>query len=251
MSLQKFQKSFLKTIDGENNLWLKTHIIPGGSLSIEQSIDVYRGDYVARLSEAIGESFESIWFVLGDEDFFKLSHDYIKNNPSQVRDLGSYGTNLPEYIVSTSYQEEFPFLSELARYEQTFWRFFHSDPVNAYDPFGQIAAEDLGHSRWLMPELSLLGSWDFDIPAIFAAREGIADESELDFEIPTACLMLKLDQNIKTFRLTNNQYSTLANLAEGATIEEALCGTPNEIQGLFALLKQQGIPLRRRFEGAS
>lgn len=251
MSLVQFQKKFLSSISNQTENWFKEHITPGGTLTQEAAINVYRGDYYARLSEAIGERYESVWFVLGDEDFLQLAREFIESNPSGVRDLGSYAEEFPQYLKACSHHDEFPFLSDLAFFEQNFWRLFHSPPANSYDPFGAIAAEDLGNTRWLLPEGSFLQSWDYDIPLIFAAREGKAEDEELDYEHAAAVLMIKLEQNVRIIRLTPNQYAILGNLNEGATLEEALVGEPTEIQNLFTLLKGQGIPLRRRFEGAS
>lgn len=251
MSLVQFQKSFLSSISASTDQWLKENIKPGGTLTHENAINVYRGDYYARLTEAIGESFESVWFVLGDEDFLSLAREYVEKNPSDVRDLGSYAKSFPEFIRNTTHIGDFPFLGDLAEFEQHFWQLFHSPPVNSYDPFGAIASEDLGNTKWLLPEGSLLRAWGYDIPLLFAAREGQAEDVELDFEKPASVLMLKLEQNIRVLPLSLSQYEILANLEEGSTLEDALIGEPKEIQNLFALLKEQGIPLRRRFEGAS
>ena len=77
--MKKFQKNFVNgVVNGNLSEYLESKIIPVGSLNQKQVLQVYTNDYYARLTEALGESFEAIWAVLGDEEFFKVCHEYIK-----------------------------------------------------------------------------------------------------------------------------------------------------------------------------
>ena len=246
MSLEKFQTLFLKSIKNPSDPWLLNSIVPAGKLDHEGAFQVYRNDYYARLSEAIGENYESVWFVLGDSDFFALTRSFIEGNASSVRDLSSYGKTFPEFIATTEYQKEFSFLSDLACFERHFWQLFHAPSTTSCDSFGELDLSTLGDSRWALPEGALLSSWDYDIPMIFSAREGKSEDFDIDFEHSSACLLVKLDERVEIFRLSASQFITLMQLDKGIRLADALSGTPAEIQELFALLKHERIPLRLR-----
>lgn len=250
MKLDEFQINFLHSIKNPTSKQLVKSINPAGSLDAEGSVQVYRKDYLARLSEAMGEHYESIWFVLGDEDFFDLVRKYIISHPSSVRDLGSYGQDFSKFLSQQECIQDFPFISKLAEFECKFWKLFHSRSVETFDAFAEISPENLASSRWHFPQLAYLFQWDWDVPAIFAARENVADDMDIDWEKPSFCLLIKLNHNVRIINLTSNQFSVLKAIDAGETIEQSLCGEAAEIQALFGLLRTEAIPLLKREEGA-
>ncbi len=249
MKLADFQKIFLKSISNDHSIDLESLIKPAGSLNAQQAIQVYRGDYKARLSEAIGELYESIWYVLGDEDFFNVAKDYIDTHPSTVKELGSYAQDFPQYLKAHPLVEDFPFLSQLAEFEQTFWQLFHQEETQVFDPFIEIDASELGQTKFKMPDHCRLFSWPWSIDKIFEARSG-ENEQEINWDVPSSCMLVKLNQKISIFNLSENQYKTLINIAGGCSIESSLEGSAEEISSLFSLLRTQMIPLRKISTGA-
>jgi len=245
LKLADFQKTFLNSIQDDQNIELQSLIKPAGTLSAAQAIQVYRGDYKARLSEAIGELYESIWYVLGDEEFFSVAKEYIESHPSSVKELGSYAKDFPIYLKTHPLSEDFPFLSQLAEFEQIFWKFFHQAETQIYDPFIDIEAKDLGASTFSFPEQCRLFSWPWSIDKIFEARSGESDQ-ELDWDQPSSCMLVKLNQRISVFKLTHHQYRTLCNICNGDSIESSLEGNPEDVSSLFSLLRTQMIPLRKK-----
>jgi len=249
LKLADFQKTFLESISKDQMSELEFFIKPAGTLSPSQAIQVYRGDYKARLSEAIGELYESIWYVLGDEDFFNVAKDYIVTHPSTVKELGSYAKDFPVYLKTHPLSEDFPFLSQLAEFEQVFWQFFHQEETQSFDPFTDIDASELGQAKFQMPDQCRLFSWRWSVDKIFEARSG-ESEQEIEWDLPSSCMLVKLNQKISIFKLSQNQYKTLSNIADGSSIENSLEGSPEEISSLFSLLRTQMIPLRKKSSGA-
>lgn len=221
---------------------LPSHIIPAGTLTASQAIDVYRRDYKARLSEAIGELYESIWYVLGDDEFFNLAKDYIDLHPSSVKELGSYANDFPVFLKSQPITVEFPFLYDLALFEQLFWQFFHDENTYIFDPFESICVDNLGSVVFKLPNQCRLFSWPWAVDKIFEARSG-SSEQEVDWNRPSSCMIIKLNQTIKIFSLSKNQFNTLSNIARESTIESSLEGSPEEVLALFTLLRTEKIPL--------
>ncbi|MGE4107779.1 MAG: DNA-binding domain-containing protein [Bacteriovoracia bacterium] len=97
-----------------------------GTLELQEAVEVYSAGYPARLFEALGETYETIWKVLGDEDFQSLCMAYIEKHPSQYRNLSDYGDDFSDYI-----RDYFPedkvrdLLVDLAKFEWTFKEGFH------------------------------------------------------------------------------------------------------------------------------
>ncbi len=251
MNLKSFQALFLNSVSKVDQLEVCRHIKPGGTLNAEQAMSVYRSDYYARLSEALGEHYESVWFVVGDEEFSALTRLYIDSYPSSVRDLGSYGKEFSEFLSTQEISREFPFLSDLAKFESYFWSVFHSEGLEPYDPFETVDPVLFGNTRWSLPVKSSLFSWNWNIVDIFRAREGKADDVDLDIDRPAACLIIKIMDKVKIFNLSPSQFEIMTGLNTGKSISQALTGEANEVQELFALLRQQRIPLLSRNEGAS
>lgn len=103
-------------------------IIPGGTLkSSQQALEVYARAYHATLTEALGENFEGVWSVVGDDNFFALCDDYIRENPSHSYNLSDYGHHFPYYLAQRAESKNLPFLADLARFEWIFKEIFHSE----------------------------------------------------------------------------------------------------------------------------
>src|SRR5690242_17972840 len=71
---------------------------PGGALTAEAAVGVYRTAYPARLTEQLCETFEGVWSVLGDERFFKRCREYIAGNASPYYSMSDYGAGFPEFL---------------------------------------------------------------------------------------------------------------------------------------------------------
>src|SRR4051812_17487252 len=94
-----YQKIFLDAILGsEVDDNLLANIKPAGSLSNLEALNVYRGDYTARMLEALGKNYEATWVLLGDEEFMDAATRYIKLNPSTYTNLTTYGESFPNFL---------------------------------------------------------------------------------------------------------------------------------------------------------
>ena len=244
MSFHKFQNDFLVSVR-ENKLidGLVDEIVPIGRLDTDRVIKVYNSDYFARMTEALGENFESLWFVLGDEGFFDLCRNYIKKFPSSARDLANYGNEMPKFLQESSYIEEWPFLRDLAEFELNFWKMFHSDyPLvesSILDPL------NLSETRFSFENIILHCS-DWDVVSIWRNRESVADEVEIDWERKTYHLIFRNDVTVHLLELSEKQYSLLFTMQSGNTLGAALEVVDisgEEVQDLFSKLKSQKVPL--------
>lgn len=127
-SLMDFQTQFVKAMFApEQNRSFTDSITPAGQLTNGASaLRIHQRGYVCRLTEALGETYEAVWSVVGDESFFELSEGYIKSHRSSSYNLNDYGRHFAEFIEGTSHMVDFPFLADLARFELAFFDAFHS-----------------------------------------------------------------------------------------------------------------------------
>ena len=132
--LETLQRRFVRSITFLADPELVASVTGGGKLTAAEAVDVYRGGYPARLTEALGETFEACWRVLGDEDFFAAVKDFIARTPSSTHNLSDYGEGFPEFLESRPDAEHAPFLGDLARYEWAYKNLFHVKPHAVLDP---------------------------------------------------------------------------------------------------------------------
>ncbi len=105
---------------------LVASITPGGSLLSADSLDVYRHGFIVRLTESLGDIYEAVWWVTGDEEFFRLAKMFILSKPSHAYNLSSYGHEFPEFLRIERPLPDLPFLPDLAQFEWLFKDIFHT-----------------------------------------------------------------------------------------------------------------------------
>ena len=98
--LEALQRRFVRSVTFLTDPELVRTVTGGGKLTAAEAVEVYRGGYPARLTEALGETYEICWRVLGDEAFFAAAHDYIARAPSRTHNLSDYGADFPEFLES-------------------------------------------------------------------------------------------------------------------------------------------------------
>ena len=123
--LEILQQQFTHSAIGEADSDFVATVYGGGKLSSEEAVEVYRAGYSARMSEALGETFEACWRMLGDEDFLGACRVYARSVPSQSPNLSDYGAEFPEFLLAR-FKKDAPFIGDLARLEWCFKDLFHA-----------------------------------------------------------------------------------------------------------------------------
>jgi hypothetical protein len=85
---------------------------------------VYRHAYTARLIEALGQDFDVLRQIVGDEVFGEIGQAYVAAHPSRHFSLGPLGQHLPAFLASTAPWSARPYLGELAAFEWALRRTF-------------------------------------------------------------------------------------------------------------------------------
>lgn len=198
-------------------------IAPGGTLKCaEDALEVYSRAYKATLTEALGETFEGVWSVLGDERFFDLALDYIRSVPSISFNLSDYGEIFPEFISTHRENKSFPFLKDLARFELIFKDLFHSSKPKIEQLSERFLSLDPDSKITFLPSMRLFKS-KFSVYEIWQKRHDQESEvSETIFNPQFLMLYKGFDQKIWIIKLKCWQYDLIDFLQNGSSIEDAL-----------------------------
>ncbi len=216
----------------------------GGKLSADEALAVYSRGYVARLTEALGETFEACWRVLGDERFFAAAAEYIRRNPSRSANLSDYGDNFLRCQAFESF--EFPFLGDLATYEWEFKELFHVAPHRGLDA-ATLSARAKPDSRFRFGSAHRLLCFQHRVYPIWKRDRN--DDSPLDpgqWQGPEHLLIYKKEGNsIFVRELSAAEFATLNSLRDGRTLADALESAPGmdaeAAQSLFGFIADSGL----------
>jgi len=132
-SLKVLQSRFTTSAFGDVDKNFVSCVQGGGRLSATQAVGVYRNGYPARLSEALGETFEACWRMLGDKNFLATCEAYARKVPSASHNLSDYGRSFPEFLHKR-FGREAPFIFDLAMLEWEYKELFHAAPNAGLKP---------------------------------------------------------------------------------------------------------------------
>ena len=239
-SLASLQKRFAEAVLDASAA--PPEVKPGGTLTAETAIGVYRTAYPARLSEQLCETFEGVWSVLGDEAFFRRCREYIATNPSPYYNMSDYGAGFPEYLKTLPEAKQFPFLFELAEFEWAFKDLFHQKEHAPLD--AQALARLTGESRPRFGAAVRLFRHKFHVAKIWNNRKETPPQPLPGERGGELLVAFKRDGEIYLSFFEEPEFAVLERLAGGASFEQALTAAGLDTERtteLFKFLGQSGI----------
>lgn len=243
MKLAELQRRFVASAYGAVDPRLIASVRGGGRLSSEDAVGVYRSGYPARLSEALGETFEACWRVLGDADFLSACERFARKVPSASHNLSDYGAGFPAFLLR-EFKDDAPFIGELGKLEWEYKNLFHRAPHKSIR--AELLAEqakpdsvlELGTATALLSmKYSVLGIW----------RRDRNDERRIDpaeWNARQHIILFKHGGNdIKHALLSRPEFLTLQNLRAGKKLRNAFADGLDESRTtrLFAFLAENGL----------
>ena len=244
--LESLQRRFVRSITFMADPEFVAAVTGGGSLTAAEAVEVYRGGYPARLTEALGETYEICWRVLGDEGFFAAARAYIARFPSRTYNLSDYGADFPEFLESLPVAADAPYIGDLARFAWTFKELFHAKPGAGLDPAVLAAKARPDSVLRLGPAVRLL-ALRHRVYGIF--RRDNADDTPIaksDWNGSERLILYKKEDNpIHVRELTAPQHDALAALAAGRPLADALAASDGldaeGAQELFGFISDAGL----------
>jgi hypothetical protein len=247
--LETLQRRFVRSITFMADPAFTGAVTGGGRLTAAEAVEVYRGGYPARLTEALGETYETCWRVLGDEAFFAAARDYIARFPSRSHNLSDYGGDFPEFLESLPVAEDAPYLGDLARYAWAFKELFHEKPHAGLDP-AVLAAKARPDAVLRFGSAVRVLALRHRVYSIF--RRDNDDDTpieEASWKGPERLLLYKKEGNpIHVRELSAPEHAALTALASGRPLADALAGADGldtaAVQELFGFISVSGIVSR-------
>lgn len=256
VSLPELQRVFASSLldsSGNTDAALLDQLVPGGSLDAAGALDVYRRGYPIRLIEQLGETFEGVWWTLGDEEFFRLCREFIEGQRSVSYNLSDYGREFPDFLMQSSYLREAPFLPELARFELAFTELFHEaehSHLTAAEVTSGLGAPSV---KLVFGGAMFLRHHEFGVHRLWRLRKGHQEEAAtVDWRKDERLLGYKLGGEIFLRELDPASFAALQALERGDCLGDALSSVASlhpefaadAVQALFANVFQAGIVTR-------
>lgn len=244
--LETAQKRFVRSATFMPDPAFVASVTGGGTLSARAAVEVYARGYVARLTEALGETYEACWRVLGDDHFQSLCRDYIVRFPSTSYNLSDYGADMAAFMTGRDFGLEVPFLPDLARYEWEFKELFHAAPAAGLEP-AALAGRVKEDSRLVFHAASRLLSFGHRVYGIWKRDRADATPLErADWEGEQRLVLYKKESNDLHARvLSETEHAALAALRAGRPLGEALESAPGmdetSAARLFAFVAEAGL----------
>lgn len=199
MNLQNLQDNFINYLynPSKNNILSE---IKDNAIESERLLQIYRNNLFKNLQNSLKITFPLIFKHLGENDFYKISYQYIIQNPSKSNNLDNYGQNFCH--------DQNDFLRNLSRFE---WlrhlSFLSADSkLIIQEDLKKINPEKLFNLKLsLNPSIFLLESdYDFDSQ----------ENSKINY------LIYRKNNQVKTEKIIQNEFTFLIEIKNGLTLYE-------------------------------
>ena len=221
-SLKETQQAFAKSI-------LTGDTQPSGGLEHGERLHVYVDGFLARLYEAMEETYPTLYRVLGHERSVDLVDQYIRTFPPSRPNINLAGEQLSSYLLTHPTSKEHPYLPDLARFEWLLALAFHAAERSPISP-GDL--QNLSSEKWsdmvleFQPHLyPFASSWP--VYSLWKSRKN--DDAE--FTLPksqAACrlILFRRGYELMTSEIDENEHSLLIQLKDGKTLGEVCENLP-------------------------
>lgn len=242
--LEILQQLFTASAVGEADSALVGRIKGGSRLSSAEAVAVYHDGYSARMSEALGETFEACWRVLGDEEFLDACKKYCRSVPSKSHNLSDYGESFPSFLLNR-FQAHAPFIGDLARLEWAYKDLFHARPHTPLTA-EQLSVAVKPNSVLLFGHAVLSLSFSFSVVDIW--RRDRSDATPLnrsDWEGPQCALLYKSGgAHVFSRVLAAPEASVISALLNGIPLDSTLASSSldeSAARNFFSFISQAGL----------
>jgi hypothetical protein len=223
-SLEKFQKDFLASLgDHKPSKKFLQQVMPSIKMGDKKKpIKVYKDGYRARLTEALGETFEACWWVLGDEEFFSVCSSFIRAHPSLHYNLSEYGREFPEFLYNHEVRGEIPFVFDLAHFEWSFKELFHCKQHKGIDPSKILSHKNPSDMKFEFGAACFLFHSKYSIYDLWQKRKDEQNNCSLDLNKEDSLVLYKQNNRIFVDKLSKKEFLLLKYLKQGYSLEQAL-----------------------------
>lgn len=225
-SLQKIQQDLQAyLLEGKQDIFKS--VIADAKSSGQSRLQVYQDAYYARLTEILGNDYIIIKKMLGDAEFEKLAHSYIKASPATNPSIRCYGSHLSDYLLHVAGYA--PMYAEMARFEWSLGETFDAPDKDAisFNDILQIANESWGYLQFIPHPAVKLETFLYNTVEIWSANQNNNPEISVNLmKTPTTYLIWRRGFDFAFVELNPPQADMLQHIFAGKTfgdICESLC----------------------------
>jgi hypothetical protein len=129
----------------DDELTIAQQVAEHGGISRDARLHIYKNAYQMRLKETIDNDHELLGMYLGDDLFDQMVSGYVKTYPSNNTSLRNFADLLPEFLAKYPPFNNYPLISELARFERLLMVAF--DAADA-ERFTREVLLTIPHEQW-------------------------------------------------------------------------------------------------------
>jgi hypothetical protein len=115
MNLQNKFQAYLMHSDAQ----IEQSIVATKNVPVAVRLDIYGNAYRSRLLEALEATYPALKIYMGDDEFYKIGHEYLDKYPSSYRSIRWFGDQLPAFMKEHIPYRDQPQAAELAALEWT------------------------------------------------------------------------------------------------------------------------------------
>jgi hypothetical protein len=224
-SLRELQSGVMHALlDGEPDRAVP--LIVAGGIAPEHALSVYANNARTNFIESLMSSYPAIRRLVGDDYFLATARGFHARHPSRSGDLQPAGTRFAQYLSELHGDDEFRYLSEVARLE---WLIQETLLAAEHGPLdlaklGAVAAVDYDDLRFYLHPSARLFASEFPCVRIWEANVGSDAEPELiDLGSgPDRALLVRNRGQLKCHRLNHGELGFLQSVHAGERFAAAV-----------------------------
>lgn len=214
-------------------------VVRSDTLTSLERVGIYRGMYLARLSEALESDYPAVRHFLGEDPFYDLTRRYVDAYPSRSYTLNRLGDHLPDFIATQPDLPRHDFLHELARLELALTMIFDAEeiPVLTAEQIAAVPPEAWETAR--LKPIAALRLLSFRYP-VSAYLGGVDEENPFPRIRKQDTWVLAYRSNFYLHRnsLTRPAFELLNALISGVPVGVAIGGRAVSQRKLFGWFRE-------------
>ncbi len=206
----------------DQSLIAETLIIPN-DLTAAQRLNIYRNNTFITLSDALSHTFSVVHKLVGDDFFFYMAAQFLKEYPPKPGPLFEYGEKFSYFIDHFEPATSVPYLSDVARLEWVWNIAYHAaeaTPIKISE-LAEISQDRLATAYFkLHPSCQFVTS-QYSIYEIWLNNQSGAEEFEFDLDHGVNLLIMRPTDVVNIHVLDASASCFLTSLNMGSNVEQS------------------------------
>ena len=223
-ALHKVQSAVAGAIFGRDPTAVADLVWSNGLPSAER-VQLYQNNVFISLTQALADVYPVVERLVGDTFFRTAARRFIQRYASVCGDLHEFGREFAAFLTESSGEHKLAYLPDVAALEWAYHEVFHAGTVPPLDlaRLARVPAEEQDRLRLRLHPARRLVASRYPVFAIWEAnRSDELPAGLIDLDAGADFLLVgRRDLECQIERITPNEFVFLAEIAAGATLEQA------------------------------